>query len=148
MLSGRAHLYEGYSPGRVTYRDARAALLGVKSVVLTNAAGGINLDLQRGGLVLITDHINLQGVNPLVGANEDDFGPRFPDMTEAYRRASARSPSRPRRAWHRVERRRVRGAARAQSMKRPRRSGSCGPSAPTGRACRRSRRRSSRTTWA
>jgi purine-nucleoside phosphorylase len=59
-------------------------LLGVRSVILTNAAGGINLNLQQGGLVLISDHINLQGSNPLVGANEDDFGPRFPDMTEAY----------------------------------------------------------------
>ena len=65
-------------------RCACSHLLGVKSVVLTNAAGGINLDLQRGGLVAISDHINLQGVNPLAGANEDDFGPRFPDMTEAY----------------------------------------------------------------
>jgi purine-nucleoside phosphorylase len=59
-------------------------LLGVKSVVLTNAAGGINLDYGQGALVLVSDHINLQGVNPLAGANEDDFGPRFPDMSEAY----------------------------------------------------------------
>ncbi len=84
VLSGRAHLYEGYAPSRVTYGMRMLHLLGVKSVVLTNAAGGINLDLQRGGLVAISDHINLQGVNPLAGANEDDFGPRFPDMTEAY----------------------------------------------------------------
>ena len=84
VLSGRAHLYEGYSPARVTYAMRVLHLLGVKSVVLTNAAGGINLSLQQGGLVLVTDHINLQGVNPLVGANEDDFGPRFPDMSEAY----------------------------------------------------------------
>jgi purine-nucleoside phosphorylase len=84
VLSGRAHLYEGYSPARVTYAMRMMKLLGAKSVVLTNAAGGVNLDLQRGGLVLISDHINLQGVNPLVGANEDDFGPRFPDMTDVY----------------------------------------------------------------
>ena len=84
VLSGRAHLYEGYSPGRVTYAMRVLKLLGAKSAVLTNAAGGINLALQQGGLVLISDHINLQGVNPLVGANEDDFGPRFPDMSEAY----------------------------------------------------------------
>ena len=83
-LSGRAHLYEGYSPGRVTYAMRVLRLIGVRSVVLTNAAGGIHPSLQRGGLVVITDHINLQGSNPLVGANEDDFGPRFPDMTEAY----------------------------------------------------------------
>jgi purine-nucleoside phosphorylase len=83
-LAGRAHLYEGYSPGRVTYAMRVMKLLGVRSVILTNAAGGINLNLQQGGLVLISDHINLQGSNPLVGANEEDFGPRFPDMTEAY----------------------------------------------------------------
>jgi purine-nucleoside phosphorylase len=84
VLSGRAHLYEGYSPARVTYAMRVLRLLGVRSVVLTNAAGGINLDYGQGGLVLISDHINLQGMNPLAGANEDDFGPRFPDMSEAY----------------------------------------------------------------
>jgi purine-nucleoside phosphorylase len=84
VLSGRAHLYEGYSASRVTYAMRVLKLLGVTSVVLTNAAGGINLSLQQGGLVVISDHINLQGVNPLAGANEDEFGPRFPDMSEAY----------------------------------------------------------------
>jgi purine-nucleoside phosphorylase len=84
VLSGRAHLYEGYSPGRVTYAMRIMHLLGARSVVLTNAAGGINPEYGQGALVLISDHINLQGVNPLVGANEDDFGPRFPDMSEAY----------------------------------------------------------------
>jgi purine-nucleoside phosphorylase len=83
-LAGRAHLYEGYTPARVTYAMRMMHLLGVKSVVLTNAAGGINLDYDQGALVLISDHINLQGVNPLSGANDDDFGPRFPDMSEAY----------------------------------------------------------------
>lgn len=83
-LSGRAHLYEGYSAARVTYPVRVLHLLGVRSLVLTNAAGGINLTLERGGLVLISDHINLQGTNPLAGANEDDFGPRFPDMSEVY----------------------------------------------------------------
>ena len=84
VLSGRAHLYEGYSPARVTYAMRILHLLGVKSVVLTNAAGGINLSFQQGALVLISDHINLQGLNPLVGANEEDFGPRFPDMSDVY----------------------------------------------------------------
>jgi purine-nucleoside phosphorylase len=84
VLSGRAHLYEGYSPGRVAYAMRIMHLLGVKSVVLTNAAGGINLSFRQGALVLISDHINLQGMNPLVGANEDDFGPRFPDMSDVY----------------------------------------------------------------
>jgi len=60
--------------------------LGVKAMVFTNAAGGINLELERGGLVLISDHINLQGCNPLVGPNDDSLGPRFPDMSEAYSR--------------------------------------------------------------
>lgn len=86
VMSGRAHLYEGYSPARVTYGVRIFHMLGVRSLVLTNAAGGVNVSYQQGGLVLISDHINLQGVNPLVGANEDDFGPRFPDMSDAYSR--------------------------------------------------------------
>ena len=84
VMAGRAHLYEGYSPSQVTYGVRVLGSLGVKAIVFTNAAGGINLELQRGGLVLISDHINLQGCNPLVGANDDALGPRFPDMTEAY----------------------------------------------------------------
>ena len=86
VMSGRAHLYEGYSAARVTYGVRIFQMLGVRSLVLTNAAGGVNVSFQQGGLVLISDHINLQGVNPLVGANEDGFGPRFPDMSEAYSR--------------------------------------------------------------
>jgi purine-nucleoside phosphorylase len=83
-LSGRAHLYEGYSPALVTFGVRVLGLLGVKSLILTNAAGGINLALEHGGLVLMSDHINLQGVNPLAGPNEERFGPRFPDMSEVY----------------------------------------------------------------
>jgi purine-nucleoside phosphorylase len=82
--AGRAHLYEGHTPYQVTFGVRVLASLGVKSIVFTNAAGGINLKLQRGGLVLISDHINLQGSNPLVGSNDDSLGPRFPDMSEAY----------------------------------------------------------------
>jgi len=85
-MAGRAHLYEGYSPAQVTYGVRVLGSLGVRSMVFTNAAGGINLELQRGGLVLISDHINLQGVNPLCGPNDDLLGPRFPDMSEAYSR--------------------------------------------------------------
>jgi len=87
VMSGRAHLYEGYSPAQVTYGVRVLGALGVRSMVFTNAAGGINLALEQGGLVLISDHINLQGANPLVGPNDDALGPRFPDMSEAYSRA-------------------------------------------------------------
>jgi purine-nucleoside phosphorylase len=71
----------------VTYGVRVLASLGARGMVFTNAAGGINLALQRGGLVLIGDHINLQGANPLVGPNDDSLGPRFPDMSEAYSKA-------------------------------------------------------------
>jgi purine-nucleoside phosphorylase len=84
VMAGRAHLYEGYAPSQVTFGVRVLRALGVHSVVFTNAAGGINRALERGGLVLISDHINLQGANPLVGPNDDTLGPRFPDMSEAY----------------------------------------------------------------
>ncbi|HEY4934433.1 MAG TPA: purine-nucleoside phosphorylase [Terriglobales bacterium] len=83
-MQGRVHLYEGYSPQQVTFPMRVFARMGVRAVVLTNAAGGINPSYGRGALVVIRDHINLQGKNPLVGANQDRFGPRFPDMTDAY----------------------------------------------------------------
>jgi purine-nucleoside phosphorylase len=83
-MAGRVHLYEGYSPQQVTFGVRVLASLGISSMVFTNAAGGINLKLGRGGLVLISDHINLQGSNPLAGPNDDTLGPRFPDMSEAY----------------------------------------------------------------
>lgn len=84
VMAGRVHLYEGYTPAQVVFPVRVLGRLGVKVLVLTNAAGGINRSLERGGLVLICDHINLQGSNPLVGPNDDSFGPRFPDMSEAY----------------------------------------------------------------
>ncbi len=86
VMAGRVHLYEGYTPAQVTYGVRVLGSRGVRSIVFTNAAGGINLELERGGLVLISDHINLQGSNPLVGANDERLGPRFPDMSEAYSR--------------------------------------------------------------
>lgn len=86
VMAGRAHLYEGNTPAQATYGVRVLGALGVRAMVFTNAAGGINLELERGGLVLISDHINLQGSNPLVGPNDDALGPRFPDMSEAYSR--------------------------------------------------------------
>ena len=86
-MQGRVHLYEGYSPQQVTFPIRVFRRMGIRALVLTNAAGGINLNYSQGALVLIRDHVNLQGSNPLVGANDDRFGVRFPDMTEAYSRA-------------------------------------------------------------
>lgn len=83
-MQGRAHYYEGYSMQQVVFPVRVLKLLGVKTLVVTNAAGGINRKLQERGLMLITDHMNLMGTNPLLGPNEEEFGPRFPDMTEAY----------------------------------------------------------------
>jgi len=83
-LSGRAHHYEGYSAQQATFSTRVMRMLGAHSMVITNAAGGINLGYSQGALVALSDHINLQGVNPLTGPNDDGWGPRFPDMSEAY----------------------------------------------------------------
>jgi purine-nucleoside phosphorylase len=85
-MQGRAHLYEGYSAQEVTFPIRVFGRMGIRAVILTNAAGGINLSYSQGALVLIRDHINLQGTNPLVGPNDDHFGVRFPDMSRAYDR--------------------------------------------------------------
>ncbi len=83
-MQGRVHLYEGYSAQQVAFPVRVFGRLGIRAIVFTNAAGGINLNYKQGALVLIKDHINLQGANPLIGPNEDRFGERFPDMTHAY----------------------------------------------------------------
>jgi len=83
-MQGRVHLYEGYTAQEVAFPIRVFARLGIKAIVLTNAAGGINPSYGRGALVAIRDHINLQGHNPLVGPNDDRFGPRFPDMSDCY----------------------------------------------------------------
>lgn len=86
-MQGRVHLYEGYSAQQVAFPVRVFARMGIRAIIFTNAAGGINLNYQQGALVLISDHLNLQGQNPLVGPNEERFGERFPDMTQAYSRS-------------------------------------------------------------
>jgi len=83
-LAGRVHVYEGHDLKTVTFAVRVLGLLGVKTLILTNAAGGVNTSFSQGALMVIDDHINLMGDNPLVGPNDDRFGPRFPDMTEVY----------------------------------------------------------------
>src|ERR1700741_5143484 len=85
-MQGRVHLYEGYSAQQVAFPIRVFGRMGIKAVILTNAAGGINFGYSQGALVLLRDHHNLQGTNPLVGPNDDRFGVRFPDMTHAYSR--------------------------------------------------------------
>ncbi len=85
-LAGRCHAYEGHDLGTVTFAVRVMGLLGVRTLILTNAAGGINTGFSSGALMVIDDHVNLTGMNPLVGPNEDRFGPRFPDMSEVYAR--------------------------------------------------------------
>ncbi len=83
-MQGRVHLYESYSAREVVFPMRVLGRLGVKAAVLTNASGGINASYKAGSLVVLKDHINMQGANPLVGPNDERFGPRFPDMTHAY----------------------------------------------------------------
>jgi purine-nucleoside phosphorylase len=84
VMQGRVHLYEGYSAQQVAFPMRVFGRMGIRAVILTNAAGGINLTYKQGALVVLSDHINLQGTNPLAGPNDDRFGLRFPDMTHAY----------------------------------------------------------------
>src|ERR1700746_1278029 len=86
VMQGRVHLYEGYTAQEVAFPMRVFGRMGIGATVITNAAGGINLKYKQGALVVLTDHINLQGTSPLVGPNDDRFGVRFPDMTRAYSR--------------------------------------------------------------
>jgi purine-nucleoside phosphorylase len=83
-LAGRVHFYEGHPLSTVVFATRVMGRLGVKQLILTNAAGGINTGFAQGGLMIIDDHINMLGTNPLVGANDDRLGVRFPDMSEVY----------------------------------------------------------------
>lgn len=86
MMQGRYHFYEGHPIQRVVYPIKVFKKLGVKNLIVTNAAGGINRDFKASDLMLITDHINFMHVNPLIGPNDEDLGPRFPDMTDVYKK--------------------------------------------------------------
>jgi purine-nucleoside phosphorylase len=83
-MQGRVHFYEGYTQREVIFPMRVMARMGIRAVLMTNAAGGINLEFKQGCLVVLRDHINLQGTNPLIGPNEERFGVRFPDMTQVY----------------------------------------------------------------
>ena len=84
VMQGRFHYYEGYNMKEITFPIRVMKLLGVENLLISNAAGAVNLDFKKSSLMMLTDHINLYPDNPLIGENWDDFGPRFPDMSEPY----------------------------------------------------------------
>lgn len=100
MMQGRNHYYEGHTMQEITYPIKVMKALGVKTIILTNAAGAINKSFRPGDLMVITDHINFMGANPLVGANDEAFGTRFPDMSEVYNKELIKIIDKTARMWH------------------------------------------------
>ncbi|MGC4083105.1 MAG: purine-nucleoside phosphorylase [Vicinamibacterales bacterium] len=147
-LSGRCHVYEGHDLKTVTFAVRALGLLGVKMLVLTNAAGGINTGFSSGALMVIDDHINLIGNNPLVGPNDDRFGVRFPDMTEVYSTRLRAVADAGAKAMGLDLPHGVYVALLGPSYRRRPRSVSCAPLAPTRSACRQCPKPLPRGTWA
>jgi len=145
-----SHAYEGHDMRTVTFAIRALGVLGVRTLILTNAAGGVNTSFAAGALMVIDDHINLMGGNPLVGANDDRFGSRFPDIVRGVlastawdcRRGGPRDIDAPPR--HGI----YAALARSELRKRRPKSATCGRSAPTPWACPPCRKRLSRATWA
>ena len=148
VLAGRAHLYEGYTPKQVTFGIHELARRGVRSVILTNAAGGINLAYRPGQLVLLSDHINLLGVNPLTGVNEESLGPRFPDMSDAYSHACREIAKEAARSLGLTLEEGVYAAVPGPVMRPRPKSAICAPSALTWSECRQYPRPLPRIIWA
>jgi purine-nucleoside phosphorylase len=118
-MQGRLHLYEGYSPREVAFPVRVMKELGVQYLIVTNAAGGLNLKFNNGDIMVIADHINLTGENPLVGRNEDKWGERFPDMTAAYDRRLAGMARQAAQTHHMVLREGVYVGLKGPSMETP-----------------------------
>ena len=139
VMQGRIHYYEGLPQQEITLPIRVLAALGVKTLVLTNACGGVNLSFTPGDLMLISDHINYSGANPLIGPNLDAFGPRFPDMSDLYT-ASLRKARKKQRTPAFSFRRAFTPCIPAPIMRPPPRSGCSGPWVPTPWVCPRSPR--------
>jgi purine-nucleoside phosphorylase len=136
VMQGRVHLYEGYSAEEVAFPTRVFGRMGIRTLILTNAAGGINIEYGQGALVILRDHINLQGQNPLMGANDERFGHRFPDMSYAYAKRlrdialeeAARLRWRRRGVWGSLRMRACTRRWPVRVMRRRQRFGTCGRS--------------------